>query len=176
MPFPKNAGADATATKPAGTIRMPLFSCYIALGANLGNARQTLERTISALGDIPMTRVVCHSSLYRSAPIDATGPDFINAVAKIETQLDPTSLLIRLQQLEQQAGRQRPYRNAPRTLDLDILFYGTLQLNTPQLTLPHPRWQQRAFVVVPLHEIAPELVSHALLQSVCEQIIEKIDS
>jgi 2-amino-4-hydroxy-6-hydroxymethyldihydropteridine diphosphokinase len=97
------------------------------------------------------------SSVYRSAPVDAAGPDFFNAVAALHTSLEPLPLLDALQATEQQFGRQRPYPNAPRTLDLDLLLLGDLQLQTPRLTLPHPRLHQRAFVLQPLLEIAPGL-------------------
>jgi 2-amino-4-hydroxy-6-hydroxymethyldihydropteridine diphosphokinase len=98
------------------------------------------------------------SSFYRSAPVDADGPDFINAVAEVRTQLDPHALLAVLLGLEQQHGRQRPYRHAPRTLDLDLLLLADEQIDTPDLQLPHPRLHQRAFVLQPLAELAPDLL------------------
>lgn len=112
---------------------------------------------------------------YRTAPVDATGPDFINAVVLIETRLTALTLLRMLQALEIKAGRERPYVNAPRTLDLDVIFYGDCQMNTPELILPHPRWQERAFVLVPLAEVCPERVSSALLARVQSQTIERLE-
>jgi 2-amino-4-hydroxy-6-hydroxymethyldihydropteridine diphosphokinase len=130
-----------------------------------------------ALGDLTQldgTRVVRASSLYRTAPHEASGPDFINAVALLETQLSPLDLLHALQQIEQAHGRQRPYKNAPRTLDLDLIFHGDAQLATTELTLPHPRWTERAFVLVPLAQVCPERVTADLLAAVSHQTIEKI--
>lgn len=147
---------------------------YVAIGANLGDARQAVEKAMQALADLPQSRVAARSSLYRTAPVDATGPDFINAVMALETALEPLELLDRLQAIELDAGRERPYRNAPRTLDLDVLSYGDLAMETPTLTLPHPRMNQRAFVLVPLAEIAPHRVSPAQLASVADQAIERL--
>ena len=147
---------------------------FIALGANLGDARTTVLQAIQDLGQLPDTTLLKHSSLYRSAPMDAAGPDFINAVVEMATTLSPQALLAALQALEQDAGRQRPYRNAPRTLDLDILLYDELTLDTPTLVIPHPRMFTRAFVLLPLAEIAPERVTTAQLQAVSAQAIERL--
>lgn len=147
---------------------------FVAVGGNLGDARATVVRALDDLATLPQTRLSARSSLYRSAPVDATGPDFVNAVAALDTRLGPEALLDALQQLEQEAGRLRPYRNAPRTLDLDLLSYGNLTLDTPRLTLPHPRMLQRAFVLLPLAEIAPERVSSTALAHVAEQPIERL--
>jgi 2-amino-4-hydroxy-6-hydroxymethyldihydropteridine diphosphokinase len=95
------------------------------------------------------------SSIYRTAPVDALGPDFLNAVAVLETRLAPDELLTELQRVEAMHGRERPYRNAPRTLDLDLLLYGDATLVSPRLTVPHPRLHERAFALVPLAEVAP---------------------
>lgn len=149
-------------------------SAYVALGANLGDAAATLRQALCDLAAVPDTELVLASSLYRSAPVDAVGPDFINAVAQLRTTLSPYELLAALQRLEQAAGRQRPYRNAPRTLDLDLLLYADLQQDDPMLTLPHPRMTQRAFVLVPLAEIAPERVSASELQAVRAQTIARL--
>jgi 2-amino-4-hydroxy-6-hydroxymethyldihydropteridine diphosphokinase len=135
---------------------------FVGLGANLGNARATVGWALQALRQLPGTRVVAASSLYRSAPVQASGPDFINAVAELRTGLEPGALLAALQSLEQQQGRERPFRNAPRTLDLDLLLHGERVLQDPSLTLPHPRLHERAFVLLPLLELAPALV-HPLL-------------
>lgn len=131
---------------------------HVGLGANLGDdLLATLTQAARALAALPDTRLVTLSSAWRSAPVDAGGPDFLNAVAALDTALSPIELLDALQAIEQTHGRERPYRNAPRTLDLDLLLYGDLVLDTPRLTLPHPRLGERAFVLRPLLEIAPEL-------------------
>jgi 2-amino-4-hydroxy-6-hydroxymethyldihydropteridine diphosphokinase len=130
---------------------------FVGLGANLGDAVASVRAAFDALDALADTRVVARSSLYRSAPVDAAGPDFINAVAELRTVLEPQALLEAMQAIEDRCGRQRPHPNAPRTLDLDLLAYGERRVATPTLTLPHPRAQQRAFVLVPLAEIAPEL-------------------
>jgi len=146
----------------------------IALGANLGDPAQTVQQALQDLKTLPQTQVMRTSSLYRTAPLEATGPDFINAVALVETALSPLALLHALQALEAQAGRERPYRHAPRTLDLDLIFHGDAQLDTPELTLPHPRWQERAFVLQPLAEICPERVTSTMLDAVRDQILERL--
>jgi 2-amino-4-hydroxy-6-hydroxymethyldihydropteridine diphosphokinase len=153
---------------------MTASRAYVAIGANLGDARATARQAMDELAALPGTRVSARSSLYRSAPVDAQGPDFINAVVELETELDPTALLAELQRLESGAGRQRPYRNAPRTLDLDLLRHGDVVMVTAALTLPHPRMAERAFVLVPLAEIAPELVTPAQLAQVADQRIERL--
>ena len=134
-------------------------TAYVALGANLGDAPAAVRGAMQALHDAPGTRVSARSSLYRTAPIDAPGqPDYLNAVAQISTTLEPLALLRELQAIEQANGRERLYRNAPRTLDLDLLLYGEVCLETPELTLPHPRLTERAFVLVPLAELDPDLI------------------
>ncbi len=147
---------------------------FVALGANLGDAQAALRQALQGLAALPQTQLVQASSFYRTAPIDATGPDYVNAVAELRTGLGPYELLAALQELEQAAGRERSYRNAPRTLDLDVLRYGELQQDDPRLTLPHPRMHERAFVLVPLAEIAPGLVSQQQLQSVEKQSIQRL--
>ncbi len=136
----------------------PPADVYIGLGANLGDAAATIRAAVKSLTGLPGTTVVASSSLYASAPVDAQGPEFINAVALLHTELPPLELLAALQRLEAVAGRQRPYRNAPRTLDLDILLYGDEVRHTQRLTLPHPRLHQRRFVLWPLSELTPQLV------------------
>ncbi|MGJ7507942.1 2-amino-4-hydroxy-6-hydroxymethyldihydropteridine diphosphokinase [Variovorax sp. GT1P44] len=147
---------------------------YVAIGANLGDARGTVEQAMVDLHALPATRVRARSSLYRTAPVDATGPDFINAVVELETTLEPHALLAELQRLEVVAGRERPYRNAPRTLDLDLLRYADVALDTETLTLPHPRMNERAFVLLPLAEIAPDQVTREQIASVADQRIERL--
>ena len=130
---------------------------YVALGANLGDPRATVTAALEALADIEATAVVTRSSLYRTAPVGLRHqPDFINAVAALDTRLAPVALLEALFALEARFGRSRSVPNAPRTLDLDLLLHGDTQLAGAALTLPHPRLHERAFVLVPLLEIAPD--------------------
>ena len=126
---------------------------YVGLGANLGDPIVSVRTAIQALGRVTGTQLDAVSSLYRSAPVDASGPDFVNAVAALHTTLTPEALLTQLQAIEASLGRERPYRNAPRTLDLDLLLYGDEQIATPDLTVPHPRMHERAFVLLPLVEL-----------------------
>ena len=148
---------------------------YIGLGANLGaDLPATLTQAALRLAALPGTRVVALSSSWRSAPVDAGGPDFLNAVAALDTALLPLELLDALQAIEQTHGRERPYRNAPRTLDLDLLLYADLVLDAPRLTLPHPRLGERAFVLRPLLEIAPELAYLAAGEGWQTQRIERL--
>ena len=149
-------------------------TAFVALGANLGDAAQALRDALAALGVMPGVRVVRASSLYRTAPIQSTGPDYVNAVAEVSTSLNAMALLDALQAIENGAGRERPYRNAPRTLDMDLLLFGGARIDSPRLTVPHPRMWQRAFVLVPLAEIAPALVSAGQLAAVADQTIESI--
>lgn len=148
---------------------------WIGLGANLGDARAALRAAVRALAALPGTRVLRVSSLYRSAPVDAGGPDYLNAVAELDTPLAPLALLHTLQSIEQAAGRERPYRNAPRTLDLDLLLHGDERLDGPELTVPHPRMGERAFVLLPLAELAPGLVRAEQLAAVAGQRIERVE-
>jgi len=133
-------------------------TAYIALGANLGDPAATVRAAFAALANLPHSRLVRSSSLYRTAPVGLTEqPEFINAAAALETTLAPEALLDALFDIEARFGRQRAERNGPRTLDLDLLLYADLELDLPRLTLPHPRLHLRAFVLQPLAEIAPEL-------------------
>ena len=149
-------------------------TAYIALGANLGDACATVRHAIAALGACPGIALQQASSLYRTAPMESSGPDYINAVVEVHTELSAPDLLAQLQALELANGRERPYRNAPRTLDLDILLFGAARLERAALTVPHPRMGGRAFVLVPLAEIAPHQVSEAQLQAVQNQSIERL--
>lgn len=166
------APAPGVALAPA---RPPAVS-FIGIGANLGNSQGTVLQAIQAIGTLQGTTLLAASSLYRTAPIDSSGPDYINAVVEISTTLGAHALLAQLQAIENKAGRARPYRNAPRTLDLDILLYdGDQAINTPSLVVPHPRMNERAFVLVPLAEIAPLQVSAGQLQAVSRQCIARIE-
>ena len=147
---------------------------YVGLGANLGEREAALRQALAALGQCPGTRVLRVSPLYGSAPVDAGGPDYLNAVAEVATTLAPEALLQALQAIEQSAGRERPYRNAPRTLDLDILWFGDQVIGTPALTVPHPRMAERAFVLRPLADLVPGRVSAAALQAVAAQSIYRL--
>lgn len=132
---------------------------YIGLGANLGEAVQTLQAAVQALAQVADTQVLAVSSFYGSAPVGegADGPNYTNAVAKISTRLSADDLLAAIQHIEQTHGRVRTYRNAPRTLDMDILLYGDALIETAHLSVPHPRMHERAFVLLPLSEMTPVL-------------------
>ncbi len=132
---------------------------YVALGANIGDPAAQLNSAVAALDALPATRVLAVSPYYRSAPVGYTDqPDFTNAVLSLETALDAEKLLQALLQIEATLGRQRTFRNAPRPLDLDLLLFGDEARDQPHLTLPHPRMHERAFVLLPLSDIAPDLV------------------
>ena len=149
-------------------------TAYLALGANLGDARAALDSALQRLDKTPGIEVTARSAHYRTAPMDSSGPDYTNAVAELQTSLSAPDLLQCLQVIEAEAGRARPYRNAPRTLDLDILMYGDGRIDSPGLTIPHPRMGTRAFVLIPLAEIAPRCVSTEQLMRVQEQVIERL--
>ncbi len=129
---------------------------YVGLGSNLEGPREQLERALQALARLPHTTLLASSPLYRSTPMGpAEQPDYVNAVARLETDLAPLELLDALQATERQQGRVRgPERWGPRTLDLDLLLYDDRRLDSPRLTLPHPGLHQRAFVLYPLHDVA----------------------
>ena len=150
---------------------------YIGLGANLGDARQTIAAAIDTLRQSSGIMTLKQAPLYSSEPVDAQGPVFINTVVAVDTTLEPLNLLDLLQAIEQAHGRQRPYRNAPRTLDLDLLLYGAHTIDTPRLNVPHPRMHQRAFVLRPLQDLAPALQlaqgSFATLLAHCQD--QKLD-
>lgn len=157
-------------------------AAHIGIGANLGDARATVQAALQALARVPGCSLRQVSSVYRSAPVEAGGPDFYNAVAELDTTLAPADLLSALQAIEQAFGRQRPYVNAPRTLDLDLLLLGDQMVNTPVLTVPHPRLHQRAFVLQPLLELDPALAAPGLgplapyLPATADQRIERLPS
>lgn len=134
----------------------PLHTAFVGLGANLGDPGATLRQAIAALAGLPQTQLVAASALYRSAPLGHTDqPDFFNAVAQLSTGLTPQALLAALLAVEKRYGRERTFRNAPRTLDLDLLLYDALRISEAGLAVPHPRMHERAFVLAPLLEIAP---------------------
>jgi 2-amino-4-hydroxy-6-hydroxymethyldihydropteridine diphosphokinase len=159
---------------------MTRITAFVGLGANLGDARGTLLASLRQLRTLPDTMLIATSSFYRTAPVDAAGPDFVNAVAQIETGLAADALLAELQRIEASHGRERPYRHAPRTLDLDLLLYGDERIARPELIVPHPRMCERAFVLAPLAELAPELVIPGgarvadCLAAVADQPIERL--
>ncbi|MGV3493846.1 MAG: 2-amino-4-hydroxy-6-hydroxymethyldihydropteridine diphosphokinase [Ramlibacter sp.] len=151
-------------------MRAPV-TAYVGLGANLGEPVGAVREALAALRQLQGVHALRASGFWRSAPVDAGGPDFVNAVAQLETTLTAPELLARLQAIEQAAGRERPFRNAPRTLDLDLLLYGSGRIASATLTVPHPRLRERAFVLRPLAELAPDLVSEADLAAVAAQRI-----
>ena len=154
-------------------MRQPV-TAYLGLGANLGDARGALDFALQQLVQTAGIAVTARSAFYRTAPVESSGPDYINSVAQVVTRLTAPQLLSCLHAIEIQAGRARPYRNAPRTLDLDILLYGEARIASPALTIPHPRMGMRAFVLVPLAEIAPQCVAPEQLDGVREQAIDRL--
>lgn len=149
-------------------------TAFVGLGANLGDPVAALADAVQQLGALPGVKVTAQSSYYSTAPIDSSGPDYTNAVVSVHTTLTAPALLACLQSIESAAGRVRPYRNAPRTLDLDILLYGDAYVSSADLSIPHPRMLQRAFVLLPLSEIAPQRVTEAQLQAVAGQYITRL--
>ena len=157
------------------------LKAFIGLGANLGEPELQIRGAIAALGAIPKTSLVAASSLYRSSPLGcAPQPDFVNAVAEIETELSAMALLEELLSIEARSGRTRDFPNAPRTLDLDLLLYADRVIAEPGLLVPHPRMHERAFVLAPLAEIDPDAIVPgkgpvvALLAACRDQKVEKI--
>ena len=135
-----------------------MHQAFIALGSNLQNPQAQVEQALQAIASTPQIKLINASSLYKTAPVGYDNqPDFINAVAEIETDLSPLALLHTLFAIENQHGRERSFANAPRVLDLDVLLYEALVINTEELTLPHPRMHTRGFVMLPLAEIAPKM-------------------
>ena len=154
---------------------------YIGVGANLGDPAESVRRAMTAVSSIPQTHLLSASSLYRTAPVGfLEQPDFVNAVVQVRTQMPAEQLLDQLLMIEMQFGRKRSVRNAPRTLDLDLLLYGEERVDSEQLTLPHPRMAQRAFVLVPLAEIAPGIdvgglgTAAQLLEQVSAEGVERL--
>ncbi|HKO89226.1 MAG TPA: 2-amino-4-hydroxy-6-hydroxymethyldihydropteridine diphosphokinase [Burkholderiales bacterium] len=154
---------------------------YVGIGANLGDARTHVLQAIHALGEIEQTTLLRASSLYRTAPVGfLEQPDFINAVASIDTHLDAHRLLAKLRDIECRHGRVRAFKDAPRTLDLDLLLYDDVQFTDETLAIPHPRMHERAFVLAPLAEIATDVLIpgkgsvSALLAACADQKIEKL--
>lgn len=159
---------------------MSPVAAYVGLGANLGDPAQAVRDAIAWLSKLPQTTLSHTSSLYRSAPVDAGGDDFVNAVVRLDTLVGPHALLQGLQDIEREFGRERPFRNAPRTLDLDLLLYGEQTIADELLQVPHPRMGSRAFVLLPLLEIAPDIEipgmgrASALLAGVGDQAISRL--
>lgn len=157
-----------------------MITCHIGIGANLGSASEQVRQAILRLAQLPESQLRAQSSLFRTAPIDADGDDYINAVVRLDTSLSAQDLLQELQEIEQDFGRERPYRHAPRTLDLDLLLYGQQTIATATLQVPHPRMTQRAFVLIPLLQIDPFIEipghgpAHAFVSDVAGQAIQKI--
>lgn len=154
---------------------------FIGLGANLGDPEAQVRRAFAALAELPRTRLLAASSLYRSAPVGVVAQlDFVNAVGKIETALSARALLEALLAEESRFGRTRESPHAPRTLDLDLLLYADRVIAEPGLVVPHPRMHERAFVLAPLVEISPDIAipgrgrADALLAACADQRIERI--
>lgn len=161
---------------------MKPVQAYVALGSNLDSPRVHVTTALAELEQLPRSRVSARSHLYRTAPQGfAEQPDFVNAVAQLETELDPAELLAQLQNIERRHGRTRSFRNAARTLDLDLLLYGDRTIDSPELRVPHPRLHERAFVLRPLTEIDPRLSipgrgpAQALLDSCADQPVRVIE-
>jgi 2-amino-4-hydroxy-6-hydroxymethyldihydropteridine diphosphokinase len=167
-------------TAPRRLLSSSPVRAFVGLGGNLGDVHATLESAVRALAKLPNTELRRRSSWYRSAPVDACGPDFLNAVIELETTLGPHDLWAQLQAIEAQHGRERSHRNAPRTLDLDLLLHGDACIATPALTVPHPRLHERAFVLAPLAELWPQCAVPGkgtvaeLLERVAHQRIERL--
>lgn len=165
-----------------------MATAFIALGANLGDTAAALNAAVAALQSLPQIQLLAASSVYKTAPLGANaapvdgaddrnallGGDYLNAVVSVQTTWPALVLLRHLQRIERAAGRQRSYPNAPRTLDLDLLLYADVSVVSEALILPHPRMLQRAFVLLPLAEIAPERVSAAQLLSIAHQAIARV--
>lgn len=153
---------------------MKRINAAIALGSNLGNSLDTLQAALETLDNTPHIRLLSHSSWYQTAPVGPPQPDYINACALLDVALNPQQLLAALLQIEVKFGRVRREKWGPRTLDLDLLLYDDLILETPELVLPHPHMTERAFVLVPLAEIAPDWV-HPVKRCSIAQLVQSVD-
>jgi 2-amino-4-hydroxy-6-hydroxymethyldihydropteridine diphosphokinase len=158
-----------------------VVTAYIGIGANLGDARRAIDEAFAEIDALERCRLLRRSPVYRTAPIESSGPDYFNAVAEVSTRLAPRDLLEGLLAIERRHGRERPYRNAPRTLDLDLLLHGDTMIDEPGLVVPHPRMHLRAFVLRPLADLAPQLRLPGrgpladVLPQVADQVIEPAD-
>ena len=172
----KNPVSDHPCVTPIPHSQIPMKStkCAIALGSNLGDSLATLSSAIETLNSTPKIAVKSHSSWYQTAPIGPPQPDYINACAILEVALEPQELLLNLLEIEIKFNRIRREKWGARTLDLDLLLYDHLILETPTLTLPHPRMTERAFVLVPLAEIAPDWV-HPVTKSAIAQLLQTVN-
>jgi 2-amino-4-hydroxy-6-hydroxymethyldihydropteridine diphosphokinase len=160
---------------------MAMRQAYIGLGANQGDLVATLNAAVQSLGSLEQSQFVATSPFYRSSPIEADGPDYLNAVVRIDTDLEPYGLLLHLLEIEMVFGRKRrgsdARKNAPRSIDLDLLMVGDLIIRSAPLVLPHPRMHERAFVLRPLLDLAPDLMvpgygsAATLLSRVSDQVI-----
>lgn len=159
---------------------MEATTTYVGIGANLGDSLQNVKCALDKLKTLPHSQLHSFSSLYKSVPVDAQGDDYINAVARLDTHLTAESLLAELQKIELLFGRQRPFINAPRTLDLDLLLYGQSEISTDILVVPHPKMMNRAFVLLPLLELDPAIyipgvgLASSLMSVLTEQTIHAL--
>lgn len=157
-----------------------MITAYVGIGSNQGEPRAQVLAACRELDELPETRVAACSPLYRSAPVGAPGPEYVNAVAAVRTTLAPARLLAALQAIEARHGRERPYPDAPRTLDLDLLLYGEAEMATAALTVPHPRMHKRAFVLKPLLDLDAQArvpgrgLARDLLRACAGQDIERL--
>lgn len=159
-------------------------TAYIGLGANQGELLESLNSALESLRSIEQSELKAVSPFYMTAPVDAPGPDYLNAVARVETSLEPYGLLLHLLDIELMLGRKRRglKKNAPRSVDLDLLLMDSLMIQSTPLTLPHPRLHVRAFVLRPLLDLAPEIVIPGLgpasdfLAAVADQRVEPFDA
>jgi 2-amino-4-hydroxy-6-hydroxymethyldihydropteridine diphosphokinase len=164
---------QVTRSRVLESVQRAPVRAFIGIGANLGDAESTVLHAIRTVGELHGISVERQSSLYSSEPVDSCGPDYVNAVIECQSILTAPQLLRALQTIELHFGRERPYRNAPRTLDLDLLRYGQAQIQSADLTVPHPRMWERAFVVLPLAEIAPQEVDSHQLVRVRNQVVHR---
>lgn len=153
---------------------MLINKCAIALGSNLGDSISIIQQSLTRLAQTPGITLESHSSFYQTAPVGPPQPDYINACALVDVSITPLELLATTLKIEQEFGRVRLEPNGPRTLDLDILLFGDLILNLPELQIPHPRMCQRAFVLVPLSEIAP-LMREPRSQKLIADLLQGLD-
>jgi 2-amino-4-hydroxy-6-hydroxymethyldihydropteridine diphosphokinase len=143
---------------------------FLSLGANLGDPAKAIASALEEIYDIPLTNLIQTSPLYQTKPIsDLIQPDFLNCCCEIKTALSPEDLLEKLQEIERRLGKTPKPKNAPRLIDIDILFYGDLEMRSPRLTLPHPQWKNRLFVLIPLFDLTGNSEHQRLIENFSEE-------